>query len=128
MRISEAFPSQYLKAADLQKRTIRVVIDRVTTEDIGSDNKPVLYFQGEEKGLVLNKTNSNNIAYLFGDETDDWTGRDIELFPTIVDFQGRPVEAIRVRPVSNGPPTRKATATPVNDREPPAQLDDDILF
>lgn len=128
MRITEAFPSQYLKAADLQKRTIRVVIDRVAMEDIGSDNKPILYFRGKDKGLVLNKTNANNIVYLFGEETDTWAGREIELFPTLVDFQGRQVEAIRVRPTSGNGQVPPAGRAATSDREPPPPLDDDIPF
>jgi hypothetical protein len=107
MRISAAFPSTYLKAADLQGRTVPVAIDRVELEEIGGEHKPILYFQGKEKGLVLNKTNANNIAAVYGDDTDDWIGGGIQLFPTMVDFQGRSVEAIRVRVAP-----RKAASAP----------------
>src|SRR5262245_20329528 len=124
MKISSAFPSTYLKAADLQDRNITVTIDRVEMEDIGSDHKPVIYFQGKEKGLVLNRTNSNNIAAVYGDETADWAGKEITLYPTIVDFQGRSVDAIRVRapqkripPGGNGP--QKPSRELVDDTEIP---------
>lgn len=127
MRISTAFPSNYLRAADLQGRTIRVTIDKVNMEDIGGDTKPVLYFEGKEKGMVLNKTNANNISFAYGDDTDDWTGGEIDLFSAMVDFQGKSVEAIRVKV-----PPRTATkraATPPPPAEPPARdLDDDIPF
>ena len=95
--ISEAFPSTYVKAVDLKDRTVRVTMDRVVMEDVGGDHKPVLYFQGKERGLVLNKTNANNISQAYGDDTDGWQGGEIELFPTMVDFQGRTVAAVRVR-------------------------------
>jgi hypothetical protein len=39
----------------------------------------VVYFQGKQKGLVTNKTNANNIAALYGDDTDDWIGQKIML-------------------------------------------------
>lgn len=97
MRISAAFPSDYLKAADLMDRNVKVVISGVEMRDIGDDHKPVLFFQGKDRGLVLNKTNSNNIAIAYGDETDDWVGKEIILYPAMVDFQGRSVQAIRVR-------------------------------
>lgn len=98
MLISEAFLSKYLKAADLKDQQHRVVMDRVVLEDIGNDGmKPILYFQGKEKGLCLNKTNSNNIAMIYGDDTDDWAGRELILYPTMVDYQGRSVPAIRVK-------------------------------
>jgi hypothetical protein len=97
MRISSAFPSDYLKAADLDGRNVRVLMDRVEMGDIGGDHKPILYFQGKEKGLILNKTNSRNISAAYGEDTDDWFGKEIVLFEAMVDFQGKTVPAIRVR-------------------------------
>jgi hypothetical protein len=97
VKISAAFPSNYLKAADLNDRNVMVVMDRVEMEDIGGDHKPILYFQGKDKGLVLNKTNSNNISAIYGDDTDEWTGRQIVLYPAMTDFQGKTVPCIRVR-------------------------------
>ncbi len=107
MKISDTFPSNYLKAANLDGKNVRVTISRVLVEEIGDDRKPVLYFKDKEKGMVLNKTNANNIAVLYGDETSDWEGQDIVLFPAMVDFQGKTVEAIRVRGLN---PREKAAA------------------
>jgi arabinogalactan endo-1,4-beta-galactosidase len=97
MRISGAFPSDYLKAADLDGRNVRAVMSHVEMRDIGGDHKPILFFQGKEKGMVLNKTNANNIAALYGDDTEDWNGKEIVLFEAMVDYQGKTVAAIRVR-------------------------------
>ena len=97
MNIDSAFPSTYLKASDLGGKTPRVVMSHIKMEDLGGDHKPVLYFKGHEKGLVLNRTNSNNIAATYGTETDNWPGKEIWLYQTMVDFQGRSVDAIRVR-------------------------------
>ncbi len=97
MRISAAFPSTYLKATDLGGRNISVSIDRVVMEDLGSEEKPVVYFQGAQKGLVLNKTNANTIASVYGDDTTAWQGQPVVLVEAMVDFQGRSVAAIRVR-------------------------------
>ena len=96
MKSDDVFPSKYLKASDLQGREAQVVIDRVVRED-GID-KPVMYFQGKEKGLVVNKTNWNRVAYLYGDESDDWAGREIILAAELVEYQGKTVEGTRVRP------------------------------
>lgn len=120
MRISSAFPSNYLKAADLQGKSVKVSIDRVELEDIGGDYKPVLYFTGKDKGMVLNKTNSNNIATAYGDETDAWSGKEIVLFEAMVDFQGRTVPAIRVKL-----PSGKAAP---KQPEPEIDMDDEIPF
>jgi hypothetical protein len=111
MKISSAFPSNYLKAADLQDRNVMVKMDRVSLEKIGDDEKPVLYFVGKEKGMVLNKTNAQNIAVVYGDDTTDWRDQDLVLFTAMVDFQGKTVEAIRVRapqPKDRRPAQRQA--------------------
>jgi len=135
MRVSEAFPSEYLKAADLRDRNVLVVIDHVEMKDIGDDHKPVLFFQGKDKGMVLNKTNANNIAAAHGDDTDDWTGKEIVLFPAMVDFQGKTVQAIRVRaPRASDRPkpqivTASGGAAAVRAApEPPPIEDSDIPF
>ncbi len=52
--LADIFPSNYLKAADLNNRTVKVKIDKVIIEEIGQnkDKKPVLYFADVKKGLV----------------------------------------------------------------------------
>ena len=47
--------------------------------------------------MVLNKTNANNVSVLYGDDTDDWIGRSVELFEAMVEFQGKTVPALRIR-------------------------------
>lgn len=135
MKISTAFPSTYLKAADLQGHNVKVTMGHVAMEDIGGDHKPVLYFQGKEKGMVVNKTNANNISQAYGDDTDNWVGKEIVLFSTWVDFQGKSVEAIRVRPPQ--PKDMADAAQAPADHQAPAQpagngggvtLDDEIPF
>jgi hypothetical protein len=100
MNINQVFPSKYIAAADLQGQQVTVTIAKVEMEPVAQNEppKPVLYFQGKQKGMVLNKTNAANISTLYGPETDGWGGKAITLFSTYVDFQGRSVEAIRIKP------------------------------
>ena len=100
--VNEAFPSNYLKASDLNNRTVKVSIDKIVFEEIGrdKDKKPILYFNGAKKGLVLNRTNATTIGAVHGEQMDGWTGKEIELFSTMVLFQGQNVAAIRVRAVA----------------------------
>lgn len=98
MNINETFPSNYVKASDLNGRDVPVTVSHVVTEKIGNDAKPVIYFQGKQKGVVLNKTNAMTIASAFGPETDTWNGRQLILMPVWTDYQGKQVQAIRVRP------------------------------
>lgn len=126
MKISNAFPSKYLRAADLQDRQVKAVMSRVEMENIGDDDKkPVLYFTKGNKGLVLNKTNSKVIAHAYGDDTDTWEGKELILFPAMVDFRGDSVEAIRVRIPK--PPAPPAPAPQTHDELNPP-IDDDIPF
>ncbi len=139
MKISEEFPSQYLKAADLGGREVRVTMANTEREKLGNDNKLVLYFKGKEKGLVLNKTNAGTISDAYGDDTEDWFDNPLILFSVKTDFQGKVVDAIRCRgptakdnrqqapqrrvdPISSGP------IDPPSRDEPPAHLDDEIPF
>lgn len=112
MNINDAFPSKWLKAADLKGGQPTVTVADVRYEDIGDDgNKPVIYFDGKEKGVVLNKTNATNIAQAYGEDTDAWRGKKVILFTTWVDFNGKSVEAIRIRPApqfTSGLPDREA--------------------
>jgi len=146
MKVSQEFPSQYLKSSDLDGREIRVTMGRVEREEIGQDKKLVLYFKGKEKGMVLNKTNANTIGDAYGDDTDDWYDQPIILFSIRTEYQGKPVDGLRCRaptpkdnrdsqqrrtplvndhripddPISSGPPA----GHPANDVPP----NDDIPF
>ena len=103
MDINSAFPSTYLKAGDLAGQMRTVTIERVALELVGdTDQKPIVYFAGIPKALVLNRTNGAAIANAYGTETDHWIGKKITLFSAPVSFQGRVVDAIRVTASSTG--------------------------
>jgi hypothetical protein len=98
MKISEAFPSKFVQAADLNGREVRLTIANLTYEKMQDQtDKLCLHFRGTDKGLILNKTNASTIADMHGDETDLWIGKQITIFPTKTDFQGKRVDAIRVK-------------------------------
>ena len=135
MRMSSAFPSKYLKAADLQDRHITVTMSHVSMEKIAMDSeevKPVLYFEGKSKGLVLNKTNSETIARVYGDESDQWLGKPIILYSAMVQFKSEMVEAVRIKiPKANMPPhTRPVPEQVIPPAQSPAdygaEMDDEI--
>lgn len=107
--LNEAFPSKFLSASDLQGREVLVKITHVTTEKLGNDQKFICYFAGKQKGLALNKTNFKKIVSITGfDNTDDWTGAEILLYETEVDFQGDTVPAIRIKSPPRQQPQRQA--------------------
>lgn len=97
MKISDEFPSQYLKASDLGGREVRVTMANVEREKIGTDTKLILYFKGKEKGLVLNKTNAYAIGDGYGEDTEDWYDQPLILFSIKTEYQGKVVDGLRCR-------------------------------
>ncbi len=124
MNIEQSFPSNYVKASDLNGKPSLLTIRTCVREELGQGNdkekKPVLYFKEAQKGLVLNKTNANVIADAYGKMTEDWEGKTVEVYPTRVEFRGNLVDGIRVRIQQEAQPD----AAPLADGEP----DDEIPF
>src|SRR5262245_34585834 len=89
--------SKYLKAEDLAGKTVRVIIAAV--EDIAFDErglKPVLWFEGKKRGLVVNSTNFDVLAAGISSNTKDWVRHAITLKGEKVNFRGKLVDSIRV--------------------------------
>ncbi len=106
--IQSMFESKYIKSSDIgdlgAKRRLQIAF--VEREEIDGDNgkerKPVLHFKGAKKGLILNRTNANTLDAVFGPETDDWTGKTIEVYVTEVEYKGKASPGMRMRAVVNG--------------------------
>ena len=129
-KLNDMFPSKYIRASDLAGTKRSLTIAKVEMEDVAGDGepKPVLYFRGAKKAMVLNKTNAMVIAASLGDETDDWSNCSITLIPSRTPFQGKVVDCIRVDVPPPAP--RQAKAPPPADDEPlgSVQADDGIPF
>jgi hypothetical protein len=101
VKISNAFPSKYLRAADIEEMSGQLVytIRKVVLEEVGQDRqaKPVVYFRQAQLGLVLNRTNAARLSASLGDETDEWVGKTITLETEQVPMRGQLVNSIRVR-------------------------------
>lgn len=131
MKLSEAFPSNYLKSDDLQGRDVSVIIASAGIEKVGNDHKLVLAFQGKKKSMICNKTNSGRIAYLYGEETDDWIGKEIILTSEFVEYQGKTVKGLRVKPpAQRSVPERvqQSHQAPPQTTASRSQIDDEIPF
>jgi hypothetical protein len=120
MNINDCFPSTFLKAYDLKGKTPTVTIDRVDFQQVRSgrtgttETKPIVYFTGKGKGLLLNKTNARAILAIAGSAiTEDWKGVAITLYATVDTFGKERHDVIRIKapaaaaaPVSPPAPTR----------------------
>ena len=137
-RLNDVFPTKYLTAGDLPNRDCPVMIESARVETLGqgadASTKIVLRLRGKQKELVLNRTNANVVAGIHGNETDDWAGKWIAIYPTEVQYGGRMVPAIRVRLRAPEPPAaRPASQTAPPPPPPPADdagddHDEDIPF
>jgi hypothetical protein len=101
MKRSDAFPSRYISKDDVQNPIV-AVIDTVRFDTIkgdgGDEDKPVVYFRDGVKPMILNNTNWMAIEDAYGAESDDWTGKQIEMYcdPGVM-FGGKRVGGVRVR-------------------------------
>src|SRR5262245_32161938 len=133
--------SKYFRAEDLEGRDKTLKIKGVSEEMIGQgadqSQKLVVWFENSKKGLALNRVNNRTIRGAYGDDTDDWIGKIIVIFPMQTDFRGRPVMAVRVRipPKENakiitGKPKLKAPkpAPAAAEAEKEPDFDDDLAF
>ncbi len=115
MDINQSFAGDWLKAESFEAEMC-LTIKHVSKEKVGEDEKPVVSFLETTQGLVLNKTNASAIVMLYGRETNNWTGKQLILYPTFVDYAGKQVRAIRVRAPGNSSP---APARPASSPPPP---------
>lgn len=126
MKLNELYPSKYLAADDIDGEVVgtikKLVFEEMKDNEGNSQDKPVLYFQGVDKGMVLNKTNGTRISTIHGDETDLWIGKRITLVKEMVDAFGKSSWAIRVKPTP--PPAKtKAAFQPANDEAEDGSFD-----
>jgi hypothetical protein len=102
--------SKYLRAEDLKaekKFRIKAVTVEVVGTGIEKEQKLVVWFTNDERGLVLNKTNNRTLRGAFGDDVSGWKDKIVIVFPTMVDMRGKMTPALRVRI----PPQKQAAAS-----------------
>jgi hypothetical protein len=116
MHIDELKNSRFLKKEDCEP-PITVTVDHVDKSNVAElGEKPefkwCLFFRDGIKPMVLNSTNGQLIARLFGSKnSDDWIGKEIELYhDSNVTFGGELVGGIRVRRATR--PVEEAAEAP----------------
>jgi hypothetical protein len=109
MKLSDMFPSRYVKGEELNGRSVTVTISKVQPEKMRPNpqspevTRYVLYTRESKKGVVLSKTTATQIAQAVGSvETDEWIDKQITLYPEPMTVAGVQRVAIRVREATNG--------------------------
>jgi len=121
--------SAILKGDDiLTKGDVNCTIKDVKREMLGqgdkAEKKVVLYFNGSQKKLPLNKTNLTTVASLYGSQAANWRGKRLTIFATPVNYQGKVSNGIRIRPTAPGtvPPMQQVHTVPPVTAEPVADF------
>jgi hypothetical protein len=94
-------PSKYLKAVEFLGRDHTLTITEVKREELirednSKEKKGIVFFAETTKGWVLNVTNIKSLVAMWGDETDNWIGKKVVLYPEPSDMSDTGF-AIRVR-------------------------------
>lgn len=94
--MSDAFPSKYLTAIDIEGKDIEATIESVDYEKMRDGaEKPVAAFEGLSKPIVLNKTKAKVLFDITGSmDFDDWIGTKVRLSAGTVSFNGETVGTI----------------------------------
>jgi hypothetical protein len=79
-KVSDTFGGAYWKGEAFANQPRVFEIDGISTETVYGEECFVLYFRGEKRGLKLSATCARDIAGLYGDEMDHWSGRFVELY------------------------------------------------
>jgi len=100
MKVGQYVTQKYLSAKmDKNIDGLISVIDAVFSENINSVDKLVMRIKGCEKPMVLNQTNLNALILAFGDDTDTWINKKIEIRVVGVMFNGALVDGLQVKPI-----------------------------
>jgi hypothetical protein len=143
MRRGDAFKSNYIKTEDLQGREHLLTIDTVEIGSVNNqetgkpEDKAIIFFKGKNKGMVLNVTNWDTLEEMYGEDSDDWQGCPMILYPTTCRFGNKKVDCMRIKipkgselnaPGHDGADIASGSTPPSQDEEPPPPSDEDIPF
>lgn len=128
MHINKLTTGKFFKKEDVEDQPVLLTIKGIKKENVSSDDKEeqekwVLTFVEDDRGLVLNNTNIQLTARATGElDTDNWPGKKVVLYndPNVA-FGGKLVGGVRVR----APKAATQRPAPAASEE---AFDDDIPF
>src|SRR4051794_25400541 len=105
MDMSQYAGECFLKADDVREGPLAL---RIAFVKEGKYDKPDMTFESGET-LSLNATNTRTLVRAYGRNSDDWSGKDVELDLGQVLFEGKPRDSVIIKPIS--PPISAAQMT-----------------
>ena len=129
--MSQAFPGKWMKAHDVQQPVVLTITD--IEEGTYSDGQKSwgMGFSETQQRLGLNKTNTQTLIELFGQFSEQWAGKQIEVFATTVEMGGRTVPCVRLRAPSQTQQPQQGAGVQAafgQQQQPPVQPNDGIPF
>ena len=112
----DLYGSRYFAASDLHGEVIRRKIGKseiveLKEKDGSTKRKFLLYFEGIEKPLVLNKTNAQKLAINFGKDRSLWIGVGVEIYAEMTSLGKEGVRLRSLKPAATA-------ASDLNDEVP----------
>lgn len=96
------FRGEYISASEFGDKqptltigSVRLV--KIDQEDGRQRERGVVTFRETERGWVLNRTNSECLAAMFGADTESWIGKRVTLYSTLVKLKGASELGIRIK-------------------------------
>jgi hypothetical protein len=92
--VSETYGGDFMNADDVTTAPRDYILDGI--EDEMRDGKFIARFHGEEKRLIINKTNAKTLADALGDDVDEWGGATVTLKRGRTTFDKKPTACVEV--------------------------------
>ena len=105
--LSELYAGKYYKAADVENKPFKATISRVGIEKMQGDgrSKAVLYFEGRDRGVVLNGSRHDAVCQIAkSNNSDDWVGCEVVVCAGTTNYAGKRVGCVEIKP-----PARKVS-------------------
>lgn len=114
----------YLKAAHLPAgKSVPATVDRIEFQTVHprpgqAEIKPVMYFQGKQKGLILTSTNQDFLRATFGDDINASYGKPITLVAVHKIVAGRGCDTVIIGQPAQGVKSGPAPMPAQEDKLP----------
>ena len=104
MKLNAMFPRKFATGEDLNGQSVTVTVKSMSMEKLSPHpgqppmDRFVLYFSETVKGVILSRTLAEQIASILqSDDTDQWVGKKVTLFPQPLNVAGKSRIAIRAK-------------------------------
>lgn len=96
----QLYPGRFLKSGELLGKKVTVKIADVAIDELegekGKKIQGIIFLEGKDKQIVLNKTNGLCLRGMFGRKLTEWVGKRITIFQDQTKLGGEIVDCIRI--------------------------------